>query len=281
MLPLPSKPKVVDKKDNKATFVIEALYPGYGVTIGNCLRRVLLSSLEGAAITEMKMKGVQHEFSTIPGLLEDVIMIMLNLKKLSFKLHTDEPQSASIKAQGEKVVKGSDFKLPPQVELANKDIVIANLTDKKAKLEMEIQIEKGLGYVPAEKRQKEKLEAGRIALDAIFTPIKRVSYRVENMRVGERTDFDRVFLEICTDGTISPEEAFCESCRILVKYFSLFGEQFKPVQPAQKKPKKESKKPAVKAKKKEKPKKPAKKTKQKAAKTSAKAKTKKTKSKSK
>jgi len=227
MIPLPLQPKIIEKKGNFARFEIEGLYPGYGVTVGNSLRRVLLSSLPGAAITQMKIKGVPHEFSTIPGVLEDVILIMQNLKQLRFKIFTDEPQKATLKVKGEKEVKGSDFELPAQAELVNKDCHIATLTDKKAELEMEIQIEKGLGYSPREARKKEKLEIGAIPVDAIFTPTKRVSYKIENMRVGERTDFDRLFLEIETDGTISPEEAVFLASDILVKHFSLFVETFR------------------------------------------------------
>jgi DNA-directed RNA polymerase subunit alpha len=226
MISLPLQPKIIEKKENKAIFEIEALSPGYGVTIGNSLRRVLLSSLSGAAVTQMKIKGVPHEFSTIPGVLEDVILIILNLKQLRFRLYSDQPQKATLKVKGEKKVKGSDFTFPPQVELVNKNSPIATLTTKSAELEMEIQIEKGIGYSPREAR-KEKLEIGIIPLDAIFTPIKRVSHRIENMRVGERTDFDRLFLEIETDGTIAPETALFQASEILVRHFSLFTDTFK------------------------------------------------------
>jgi len=228
MFPLPLRPKIIEKKNNRAIFEIEALYPGYGVSIGNTLRRVLLSSLSGAAITQVKIKGVQHEFSTLPGVLEDVINILLNLKQLRFKFFAEESQKATLKIKGEKIVKGSDFRLPSQVELVNKDFPIATLTTKSAELEMEIQIEKGLGYEPVERRKKEKLPIGVIALDSIFTPIKKVSYQIENMRVGERTDFDRLRFEVETDGTITPEEAFYRASEILVKHFSLFSESFKP-----------------------------------------------------
>lgn len=221
MLPLPKQPKIIEKKGNFARFEIEALYPGYGVTIGNSLRRVLLSSLEGAAVTQVKIKGVSHEFSTIPGVLEDVILILQNLKQMRFKMYTSEPQRATLKVKGEKEVKGSEFKFPTQVELVNKDCHIATLTSKSAELEMEIQIEKGIGYVPRETRKKEKVEIGTILLDAIFTPIKRVSFKVENMRVGARTDYNRLFLEIETDGTLTPEEALSKACEILVSHFSL------------------------------------------------------------
>jgi len=232
MIPLPLKPKIIKKEKNKAIFEIESLYPGYGVTMGNSLRRVLISSLEGAAITQMKIKGVAHELSTIPGILEDVVTIMLNLKQLRFKIFSEEPQKARLLVKGEKEVKGSDFDLPAQVELVNKDCHIATLADKKSELDIEIQIEKGIGYSPREVRKKEKLEIGVISLDAIFTPIQRVAFRVENMRVGERTDFDRLFLEIETDGTISPEEAFYQASEILLSHFSLFTETFKKVEKA-------------------------------------------------
>src|SRR4030043_2422757 len=253
MLPLPRPPKIIEKKGNRILFEIEALYPGYGVTVGNALRRVLLSSLSGAAVTQVKFKGIHHEFSTIPGVLEDVINIMLNLKQLRFKIFSDEPQKATLKVKGEKIIKGSDFKLPSQVELVNKNCHIATLNSKSADLEMEIQIEKGVGYSSRETRKKtagsmqEKLEIGAISLDASFTPVKRVSYRVENMRVGERTDFDRLFLEIETDGIIDPEQAFWQAANILINHFSLLANAFQPkaasVEPEVKEKKKVSKKP--------------------------------------
>lgn len=226
MISLPSPPKVIEKKDHLAIFEIEALWPGHGITIGNSLRRVLLSSLPGAAITQVKIKGVQHEFSTIPGVLEDMVTILLNLKQLRFKLYTEEPQKAKLSVKGEKVAKGSDFDLSSQLELVNKESQVATLTSKKAELEIEILVERGLGYEPVESRKKGKLETGTIAIDAIFTPVRKVSYRVENMRVGERTDFDRLFLELETDGTVSPEQAFSQASEILVKHFSLFEETF-------------------------------------------------------
>lgn len=227
MISLPRHPKIIEKKGDKATFEIEALYPGYGVTIANSLRRVLLSSLPGAAITQVKIKGVQHEFSTISGVKDDVISILLNLKQLRFRIYTDEPQKATLKVKGEKKVKGSDFKLPSQVELVNKDFHVTTLTDKNAELEIEIQIEKGVGYLPVERRKKEKAEIGVIPIDAIFTPIRKVAFRVENMRVGERTDFDRLILDMETDGTITPEEAFFKASEMLTQHFVFLGEEFK------------------------------------------------------
>jgi len=208
MIPLPNLPKIIKKQGNKAVFEIEGLYPGYGVTISNTLRRVLLSSLEGAAITQVKIKGVSHEFSTIPGVLEDVVIILLNLKKIRFKSFSDEPQQVVIKQKGEKVVKAGDFEVPPQLEIKNPEAPVASLTSKSAQLQIEALVEKGVGYQSIEQREEKKREIGMIPIDAVFTPVKRVSFRVENMRVGKRTDFDKLEMEIETDGTISPEEAF-------------------------------------------------------------------------
>jgi len=243
MILLPKPPKVINKKENSATFEIEALYPGYGITVANSLRRVLLSSLPGAAITQIKIKGVQHEYSTISGIVEDVITIVMNLKNLRFKVYTTEPVKATLKVKGEKTVKGSDIKIPSQVELINKSAHIATLTSKTADLDMEIQIEKGIGYEPVENRKKkDKLEIGVISVDAIFTPIQRVNYKVDNMRVGDRTDFDKVTLDITTDGTITPELALFEASKILVDHFSLFVNSLTPKESAPAKPEKEDKK---------------------------------------
>jgi len=221
MIPLPQPVKISEKKDNYVSFIIEGLYPGYGVTLGNALRRVLLSSLEGAAITQVKIKGVDHEFSTISGILEDVITICLNLKKLRFKIYSEEPQKAILKVKGEREITGNDLELPSQLEIVNSEQHIANLTDKKANLEMEILIKKGIGYESKEMRDKDKLGVGELSLDATYTPIKRVSFDVENMRVGERTDFDRLILNIETDGTTTPEKALLGATEILDEHFSL------------------------------------------------------------
>ncbi|HCM36867.1 MAG: DNA-directed RNA polymerase subunit alpha [Candidatus Wildermuthbacteria bacterium RIFCSPLOWO2_02_FULL_47_9c] len=221
MIPLSQPTKIVESKENRGVFVVEGLYPGYGITIGNSLRRVLLSSLEGAAVTQVNIKGADHEFSTIPGVYEDVIAILLNLKQMRFRLYGEEPQKATLKVRGEREVRAADFKLPASLELVNGDLILAHLTEKSAELEMEIQVERGIGYVPSEEREKEKQEIGSIALDAIFTPIRRVSSRVENMRVGDRTDFNRLTLEIETDGTLTPEEAFYQAVDVLLKQFEL------------------------------------------------------------
>ena len=205
---LPKKPKVITKDNFKAVIEVEDIYPGYGMTLGNALRRVLLSSLEGAAITMVKIKGVPHEFSTIPSVAEDVMEILLNLKQLRFVLHSSEPQEARLKISGEKTVTATDIECPSQVEVINKSAHIAELTDKGASLDIEMTIEKGFGYVQAEQSKKEKLDVGAIALDAIFTPIRKINYEVEDMRVGDRTDFNRLRVLMETDGTIDPEEAF-------------------------------------------------------------------------
>ncbi len=224
MIPLPSKPKLIKKDKNKAVFQIEGLYPGYGVTLGNALRRVLLSSLEGAAIIQVKIKGVSHEFSTISGVMEDVIMILMNLKKLRFKMFTNEPQTVSLLVKGEKEIKGKDFKLSGQTELTNPEAHIATLTKSSVSLDIEAVVEKGVGYQPSEMREKEKAEVGVLPLDAIFTPIRTVSFDVESMRVGKRTDFDRLNVELETDGTITPQEALQRALDILLKHLFLLFE---------------------------------------------------------
>lgn len=224
MIPLPLPPKVIQKKKNQAVFEVEGLYPGYGVTVGNALRRVLLSSLQGAAVTEVKIKGAPHEFSTMPGILEDTIMILLNIKNLRFKIFEGDSQKIQLKVNKEGEVKGADFKCPSQIKLVNPDLHIATITDKKTELDIEISIEKGIGYVPKDQLKKGKSEIGSITIDAIFTPIKNVNFQVENMRVGDRTDFDKLSLEIETDGTIAPEEAFFEACDILIKHFNIIFE---------------------------------------------------------
>jgi len=221
MISLPLPPKVTQKKKHQASFEIEGLYPGYGVTIGNALRRVLLSSLQGASITEVKIKGAPHEFATMPGILEDGIMIILNLKNLRFKIFEGESHKIELKVKGDRIVTGADFKVPSQLKLVNPEAPIATITDKNTEFEMEIQVEKGIGYEPKDRRKTKKAEIGAIALDAIFSPIRNVNFQVENMRVGDRTDFDRLNLEIETDGTITPEEAFFEACDILIKHFNI------------------------------------------------------------
>src|SRR5690606_9285479 len=180
---LPSKPRVLSEEGESGVFEIEGLYPGYGHTLGNSLRRIILSSLPGVAITSVKIAGVSHEFSTIDGVKEDVITILLNLKKIRMRFTTDEPQTLKLKVKGEKVVTASDLEVPGQVEILTPDIVIATITDKNTTLEMELKAEKGLGFMPKEMIDKSRVDISSIALDCIFTPIRRASYEVENMRV--------------------------------------------------------------------------------------------------
>ncbi|MDO8435213.1 MAG: DNA-directed RNA polymerase subunit alpha [bacterium] len=205
-----------------ARVVISPCYPGYGVTIANALRRVLLSSLPGAAITAMKARGVDHEFSAIKGVAEDVVDIVLNLKTVRLKMHEEGPVELKLNVTGIKTVTAGDIQAPSSVEIMNKDIVLFTTTDKDAKVEMILTCEQGRGYVPVEAREEEdRTEIGRIAVDAIFTPIREVGYHVESVRVGQRTDFDKVIMDIQTDGTVTPEEAIRQSAQILMDHFQL------------------------------------------------------------
>jgi DNA-directed RNA polymerase subunit alpha len=213
------KIKKISDDGKTGIFNIEGLYPGYGTTIGNSIRRVLFSSLPGAAVTQFKIKGALHEFSTIPNVMEDVVEIGLNLKKLCFKFHADEPQVLTLKIKGEKNVTAADIEKNAQVEVVNLDEHILTTTDKKAEIEMEITVEKGLGYLTIDKVKFGKLEVGVIALDAIFTPVVNVGMETENMRVGDRTDYNRLTLKITTDGSISPTEALHKAANILVDHF--------------------------------------------------------------
>ncbi len=226
MIPLPQQPKIVLEEGNRAIFELEALWPGYGQTIGNAIRRVLLSSLEGAAITMIKIEGVQHEFSTLPGVLEDMVEFTLNLKRVRFRMHGAGPYTATLSVKGDKRVTAGDIRAPSQLEVVNPEQYIATLTDKKAALIMDLTVEKGIGYQPVESRQKEKVEVGTIALDAIFPPLRLVNYEVENMRVGDRTDFNLVRFHIETDGSISPREAFSQAAKILQEQFTVLAGVF-------------------------------------------------------
>ncbi|MBP6881830.1 MAG: DNA-directed RNA polymerase subunit alpha [Candidatus Pacebacteria bacterium] len=213
---LPSKPRVVSEEENRGTFEIDGLYPGYGHTLGNSLRRIILSSLPGAAITQVKIDGVEHEFSALDGVKEDVIMILLNLRRIRLALHSDEPVTITLKKSGIGMVTAGDITVPSQVEILNPEQPICEITNKGTKLEMEMRIEKGLGYVPREVHMKEKMEIGAIAMDAVFTPIRRANYEVENMRVGDRTDYNRLRITLETDGTYSAREALEKSIEIMI-----------------------------------------------------------------
>ena len=212
---LPSKPRVVNETERSGTYEIDGLYPGYGNTLGNSLRRIILSSLPGAAVTHVKIPGVAHEFSTIEGVKEDVVTILLNIRKLRFKLLSDEPQTITLSVKGPQEVTAADLKLPGQVEILNPEQVIANVT-AKVNFELEIRAERGLGYIPKEEHQKDRVDIGTIAIDAIFSPIRRANYEVENMRVGDRTNFNRLRLMIETDGTIAPREALESSIETMI-----------------------------------------------------------------
>ena len=213
---LPSKPRIISEQEFSGSYEIDSLYPGYGHTLGNSLRRIILSSLPGAAITSLKIAGVSHEFSTIDGIKEDVITILLNLKKVRIKMLTDEPQTITLKMKGVNEVRASDLKVPGQVSVLNPELVLAHMTDKNVSLDIEITVEKGLGYVSKEMIQKNRVDIGSITLDAIFTPIRRVNYEVENMRVGDRTDFNRLKIFIETDGTITPKESLEKAIEIMI-----------------------------------------------------------------
>lgn len=212
--------KKISETHKEGVFEIEGLYSGYGLTIGNALRRVLFSSLPGAAVTQIKIKGVGHEFSSIPNVVEDVVEIGLNLKKIRFRMHTDEPQILTLKVKGERAASASDIETNSQSEIITPDVHIAALTHKNAELDIELTVERGLGYVPVEARKMEKLPIGVIALDAFFSPVVKANFSVENMRVGERTDYNRLRLMIETDGSITPSAALRKASNILQDHFS-------------------------------------------------------------
>ncbi|QQS61412.1 MAG: DNA-directed RNA polymerase subunit alpha [Candidatus Moraniibacteriota bacterium] len=215
----PQKVEYHEDDQFRGSVEIVGCYPGYGSTLGNALRRVLLSSLEGAAAVSIKISGVQHEFSTIEHVREDIIQILLNMKRVRFQVLGEESVKVSVKVKGEKVVTAGDIKVTSDIKVVNPDQVIATLTDKKAQFEMEIEVRKGLGYVPVEQQDRPEKEIGVIAIDAIFTPVKRVNFTVDNVRVGKRTDYERVRLDIETDGVMTPKEAFDRSVEILVEQF--------------------------------------------------------------
>lgn len=209
-------------EDNKyGKFVVEPLERGFGTTLGNSLRRILLSSLPGAAVSSIKVDGVLHEFSTIPGVKEDMVEIVLNLKELVLKMHSDEPKVLTINAQGPKIVTAGDIITDPDVEILNPEQLIATLNED-GKLYMEITVEKGRGYVPAEKNKKPGQPIGIIPVDSIFTPIRRVNFTVENTRVGQVTDYDKLTLEVWTNGSIKPDEATSLAAKILSEHLMLF-----------------------------------------------------------
>lgn len=224
---LPKAPKYESIDKNSGRFIIEGCYPGYGTTIGNSLRRALLSSLPGSAITAIKIKGVTHEFTTIKGVKEDVVQIILNLKQVRFKLSGVDEATVFLKAKGEKEVTAKDIKSDSGVEVVNPDQIIANLTASSASLEMELTVKRGLGFLPVEQQQREEKEIGTIAVDAIYNPVRRVNFKVDNMRVGKRTDYDKITMEIVTDGSVTPQDAYKQATKVLIRQFEAVAELYR------------------------------------------------------
>jgi len=221
----PSLAKIEDHGTNSATFVIEPLQPGYGMTLGNSLRRVLLSSIAGAAVTGFRIGGASHEFTTVRGVKEDIVAIMLNLKLLRFKVFNDEPQILTLTKKGKGIVKAKDIQLNADVELVNPDQVIATIDDDKAGFTLELTVETGRGYRALDEQGANRKISDMIMLDAVFTPVLRVRYKVENTRVGQMTDLDRLLVTVDTDGSISPRDAFEEAAAILVNQYTALAGQ--------------------------------------------------------
>jgi len=213
---LPSQLKIIKEEDNKGVYEIEGLYPGYGHTLGNSLRRIILSSLPGIAITSVKIKGVDHEFSTISGIKEDVVSILLNLKKIRFRMDLEGQQSVKLSVKGAKEVTAKDIKTTGGIEVLNPEQYICQITDKSRELEMEIFLNSGVGYVPREELMSEVAGIGTIAFDAVFTPVRKVRYEVKNMRVKDRTDYNLLRLDIETDGSITAKEALENALKIMI-----------------------------------------------------------------
>ncbi len=214
--------EVRERRDNYAKFVIEPLERGFGITLGNALRRILLSSIPGAAVTYMKIDGVLHEFSTIPGIVEDTIALMLNLKGLPVKLNTDEPKVLTLSATGPKDVTAADFAPDADIEILDPNYRIATLSAKTAKLSMEVGVEKGRGYVTADRQRNVEHMIGLIPLDSIFSPIRKVNFTVDDTRVGQNVDFDRLTIEIETNGSVTPDEALSTAATIMQEQLDLF-----------------------------------------------------------
>ena len=223
----PDKVIMIDSSEFEGKFEFRPLEPGYGLTVGNALRRVLLSSLEGFAITSVKIENIEHEFSTIPGIVEDVTEIILNLKQVRFKRQIDDldNEKVTITIGGQEQLKAADFqKFISGFQVLNPDLVICNL-DKSVQLNMEISIEKGRGYVPAEENKKLDAELGTIAIDSIYTPVKNVKFSIENYRVEQKTDYEKLVFEIITDGSIHPKDALTEAAKTLIHHFMLFSDE--------------------------------------------------------
>ena len=224
------KPRIKsDSNDSYGRFIVEPLERGYGTTLGNSLRRVLLSSIEGAAVTHIKIDGVLHEFSTIPGVVEDVTEIVMNIKRLKFGLYSDRPKTVRIEVKGEGIITAADIQTDPEVDILNPEAYIAQMTDKNSRLSMELIVDNGKGYVSAEKHVLPDQILGMIPIDSIFTPIVKVNYTVEDTRVGQITNYDRLILDIWTDGSILPHDALSKSADILRDYMGFFTNLKPPV----------------------------------------------------
>lgn len=223
---LPHQIQSQQLEDNRSLFTISPCYPGYGTTLGNALRRVLLSSLPGGAITAVKIKGVDHEFSTIEHVKEDVVDILLNLKKVRLKVYSDEAVQITLTVNGKKKVSAKDFEKNSDVEVVNPDCHIATLTDTAAKLEIIAIAQTGRGYIPVETRENEKLDVGFMALDAVYTPVRNVNFKTEHVRVEQMTNYDKLLLDVTTDGTLTPEMAVQQASSILVEHLALIGNSF-------------------------------------------------------
>lgn len=213
--------------ENNGQVIIEPCFPGYGITIGNSLRRVLLSSLEGAAVVGVKIEGVDHEFMSLPSVKEDILEILMNLKELRIKMFTDEVVKLTLKAGGKKEVKASEITPDSNVEIINKDLKLATLTEMTGNLNMEIFVKKGIGYESIESREEKRNEIGYLELDSIYSPVLNIGVDVENVRVGKMTNWDKLILDILTDGTITPFEAFKKANQILIEQFTSLSEEKK------------------------------------------------------
>lgn len=242
--------KKISETESEGLFEIQNLYTGYGITLGNAFRRVLLSSLPGAAVTQIKIKGAKHEFTTLPDVLEDVVDIALNFKKVRMMFFGDEPETLILKKKGMGPVTAGDIHTSSNVHIVNPDLHLATITAKTGELDIEVLVEKGLGYAPAESRKMEKLQVGAIALDAFFSPVINVQFEVENMRVGDRTDFNKLTMRIQSDGTMSPSRALHKAVNILKDHLEIFSQidiqDFSNAPKEEKKEKKQASKKTVK-----------------------------------
>ena len=216
---IPSKPKMLEETDTQGTYEIAGLYPGYGNTLGNALRRMLISSIPGAAITNIRIRGIPHEISTIDGIKQDALTIIINMKNIRMRTSTESfPQTMTLKKKGKGMVTAGDFEAPSQIEVVNKDLVIAEITDDKTELHIEADVQRGIGFRPREDFSDDS-SVESIVVDAIFSPVKRSAYEVQNMRVGDRTDFNRLIISLETDGTIAPREALEKALRTMIAQF--------------------------------------------------------------